>query len=253
MSWNIRYDNPADSVDNWNIRKAGLVEIVNQYHPYFFGVQEALPQQMAYLKDNLTGYQFIGIGREAGGLGEYSAIFYDTTRFQVLTSSTFWLSPTPNQVSIGWDAALPRICTHGEFLNKTNQRILWVFNTHFDHMGELARMESARLIMDSINQLTTKEPNSSVILMGDFNSEPESDPIRYISKQMGKPGFDKNGKISGPTGTFNDFKMDEPIEKCIDYIFVQNLRISEYIHIDKRLKNNHFPSDHLSVLVRAFK
>ncbi|OFY49465.1 MAG: hypothetical protein A2W85_06390 [Bacteroidetes bacterium GWF2_41_31] len=253
MSWNIRYDNPADSADNWNFRKAGLVEIVKQYHPDFFGVQEALPQQMAYLEDNLTGYQFIGIGREAGGLGEYSAIFYDTTRFQVLTSSTFWLSPTPNQVSTGWDAALPRICTFGEFLSKTDHSVLWVFNTHFDHIGKVARMESVRLIMDSINQITTEESNTSVILMGDLNSEPESNPIRYISKQMGKPVFDKKGKISGPTGTFNDFKMDEPIEKCIDYIFVQNHRVSEYIHIDKRLKNNHFPSDHLPVLVKIIK
>ena len=253
MSWNIRYDNPADSADNWNFRKAGLVEIVNQYNPDFLGVQEALPQQMTYLEDNLTGYQFIGIGREAGGMGEYSAIFYDTTHFMVLTSSTFWLSTTPNQVSTGWDAALPRICTHGEFLSKTDQRVLWVFNTHFDHIGKVARMESTLLIMDSINQITIKEPNSPVILMGDFNSEPESDPIRYISKGMGKPGNAMNGKTSGPTGTFNAFKMDEPIEKCIDYIFVQNLRVSESIHIDMRLQNNHFPSDHLPVLVRAFK
>ncbi|PKP33492.1 MAG: endonuclease/exonuclease/phosphatase [Bacteroidetes bacterium HGW-Bacteroidetes-16] len=253
MSWNIRLDTPADSGDRWDLRKAGVVQIMKEYHPAFIGVQEALPQQMSYLEDNLTGYQFIGIGREAGGMGEYSAIFYDTTRFMVLTSSTFWLSTTPNQVSIGWDAALPRICTHGEFLSKTDQRVLWVFNTHFDHIGKVARMESTLLIMDYINQITIKEPNSPVILMGDFNSEPESDPIRYISKGMGKPGNALNGKISGPTGTFNDFKMDEPIEKCIDYIFVQNLRVSETIHIDKKLQNNHFPSDHLPVLVRAFK
>ena len=159
MSWNIRYDNPADSADNWNFRKAGLVEIVKQYHPDFFGVQEALPQQMAYLEDNLTGYQFIGIGREAGGLGEYSAIFYDTTRFQVLTSSTFWLSPTPNQVSTGWDAALPRICTFGEFLSKTDHSVLWVFNTHFDHIGKVARMgaekarESAQATLKEVKAL----------------------------------------------------------------------------------------------------
>ncbi|MBU3929058.1 MAG: endonuclease/exonuclease/phosphatase family protein, partial [Bacteroidetes bacterium] len=184
--------------------------------------------------------------------GEYSAIFYDTTRFMVLTSSTFWLSPTPNQVSTGWDAALPRICTHGEFLSKTDQQILWVFNTHFDHMGELARMESARLIMDSIKQISVKEPNSSVILMGDFNSEPDSEPIADISQLFGKQGTSIR-KTSGPTGTFNDFKMDQPTEKCIDYIFVQNLRVSETLHVDKRLKNNHYPSDHLPVLVRAYK
>ncbi|PJB59159.1 MAG: endonuclease/exonuclease/phosphatase, partial [Bacteroidetes bacterium CG_4_9_14_3_um_filter_41_19] len=98
MSWNIRLDTPADSADRWDLRKAGVVQVMKEYHPTFIGVQEALPQQMAYLVDNLTGYQFIGIGREAGGMGEYSAIFYDTTRFLVLTSSTFWLSPTPNQV-----------------------------------------------------------------------------------------------------------------------------------------------------------
>jgi len=107
--------------------------------------------------------------------------------------------------------------------------------------------------MDSINQVTTKEPYTPVILMGDFNSEPESNPIQYISKQMEKPGIIKNGKTSGPNGTFNAFKMDEPIEKCIDYIFVQNLRVSETIHIDKRLQNNHFPSDHLPVWSKIIK
>jgi len=252
MSWNIRLDTPADSADRWDLRKAGVVQVMKEYHPTFIGVQEALPQQMAYLVDNLTGYQFIGIGREAGGMGEYSAIFYDTTRFLVLTSSTFWLSPTPNQVSTGWDAALPRICTYGEFLSNTDHSVLWVFNTHFDHIGKVARMESARLIMDSIKQIITKEPTSHVILMGDFNSGPDSEPSEYISKQFGKQGTSIR-KTSGPNGTFNAFKMDEPIEKCIDYIFVQNLRVSETIHIDKRLQNNHFPSDHLPVWSKIIK
>jgi hypothetical protein len=95
----------------------------------------------------LTKYDFIGVGREDGiKKGEFCAIYYESDAYNVIESSTFWLSDTPENVSIGWDAALERICTYGLFEHTINKKQIWVFNTHFDHMGEIARIKSSELI-----------------------------------------------------------------------------------------------------------
>ena len=84
--------------------------------------------QVLYLDSCLTNYTYVGVGREDGKTrGEYSAIFYDTTRFIVLESSTFWLSKTPGKVSVGWDAALERICTYALLQSRESGKKIWVF------------------------------------------------------------------------------------------------------------------------------
>lgn len=144
MTYNIKYDNVNDTVNNWNDRKEKLVELIKHYGPSFIGMQEALHRQVAYIDSSLTDFSYIGVGREDGKVqGEYSEIHYDSTRYKVLEHKTFWLSETPDKVSVGWDAALERICTYGLFEDLNSGKKLWVFNTHFDHRGKTAREKSA--------------------------------------------------------------------------------------------------------------
>ena len=248
MSYNIRYDNKYDDENSWENRKRGVVSLLNFYHPDICGIQEALFHQVQYIDSSLVDYKYIGVGRENGNTsGEYSAVFYDTTKFCIVESSTFWLSETSDTVSAGWDAALERICTYGLFENRLTKNRIWVFNTHFDHIGEKAREKSAELILSKIDELNSTD--LPVIVMGDLNSYPDSKPIQIFKSRLSDV-LEISGKpIYGPTGTFNGFNSNEIVDKRIDYIFTSKLLVMSCMHIDDRLSNNSFVSDHLPVFV----
>ena len=247
LSYNIRLDVASDAVNRWDNRKEILTTQVIKLSPDFMGVQEALPQQMDYLDISLKGYDYIGVGRDDGKReGEFSAIFYDTNKYKVLEQSTFWLSETPDKVSFGWDAACRRVCTYGLFENLKTKQKIWIFNTHFDHLGDVARLNSAKLIMQKIKELN--KDNLPFVLTGDFNLEDNSESIKLIASQLNDSKTAAK-KTSGPIATFNGFKVNEPATKRIDYIFVpKSIMITEYKVIEE-LKDNRYPSDHFPVYV----
>jgi len=207
-----------------------------------------LLEQLEHLKGNLPNYNYVGVGREDGiNKGEFSALFYDANQFEVLEEDTFWLSETPGEISVGWDAALPRICTFALLENKTSKQTFWVFNTHFDHVGEKAREESANLILAKIQKLNTDIP---VILMGDFNLEPETKAIQLLSKKMNDSKSISKILVFGPEGTFNGYNFLEPVTRRIDYIFISkgDLQVIKYAVLSDSWDLK-YPSDHLPVFV----
>ncbi len=132
MTLNIRYDNPKDKPNSWPERKAEMVLLLNHYEPDIFGIQEGLEHQVKYLDSCLLEYAYIGVGRDDGKkAGEYSAIFYDSTSFKVVENSTFWLSETPEEISVGWDASMERICTYGLFQHKKKRTAMLGFQYSF--------------------------------------------------------------------------------------------------------------------------
>lgn len=245
ITYNLRFDNPADGKDQWANRKMNVVKLLEHYSPDVFGVQEALKNQLDYLTDAMPEYEFIGVGRDDGEeAGEFSAIFYNKAHVKLIKSGTFWLSDTPDKVSKGWDAALPRICTYALFQEVQTKRKFWMFNTHFDHIGDIARNESAYLIVSKINEMNKKD--YPVLLTGDFNLRQEDAPIQYLSKKLNDTYSEDTKNAS--YGTFNGFKHDEKPEKRIDYIFVndQFTPVRTAIITDKY--QDRFPSDHLPVM-----
>jgi len=203
MSYNIRLDVASDSENRWDARKEKLAALVNYYEPDFMGGQEVQHHQLTYLLSALHGYDFIGVGRDDGKTGgEYSCIFYKKDKYKCVSQSTFWLSPTPDSVSFGWNAACRRVCTYGLFkINKTKQ-YLWVFNTHFDHISAEARLESAKLIIKKITSLNTKNyPETGKLKVGIV--QPNINPWE---KWAGK----RQEFISGYIDQINTIKTDHP-------------------------------------------
>ncbi len=250
MTYNIRYGNANDGENHWNLRKDFLQGQIAFYKPDIFGIQEGLHFQVQYLDSSFTNYKYVGIGREDGKeKGEYSAIFYNTDKFKVLDKSTFWLSETPDKISVGWDAAMERICTYTLLEDKISKQKFWVFNTHFDHIGEQARIESAKLIYKNITALN--QDNLPVVLMGDFNLEPDSVPIQFLSTSLNDSFTSSLEKPFGPFGTFNGFKFNEPVTKRIDYIFTskKNVKVFQYAVLSDS-KDCKYASDHLPVFIR---
>lgn len=247
MTYNIKWDNTNDTVNNWNDRKEAMVDLLKHYQPNIIGMQEVVNGQLNYLVTNLPNFSSIGVGREDGKeKGEYSPILYDTKLLKVVKSSTFWLSDTPDKISVGWDAALERICTYALFEDLKTKKQFWVFNTHFDHIGVMAREKSAKLIVSKMKDINVD--NLPVVLMGDLNLTPDETPILYLKDALTDGQSITEKTFYGPTGTFNGFDQDRILTNRIDYIFVDSFKVLEYMHIDDRMENNKHISDHLPVL-----
>lgn len=248
MTFNLRYSNPDDRENSWENRKEEVVSMLLYYQPGILGIQEGLFDQVNYLDRMLEDYFYVGVGRDDGKeKGEFSAIFFNTRKFEVLDSRTYWLSENPDSVSVGWDASMERIVTFGIFRNLETDDTLYVFNGHYDHVGVTAREKSSELIVSLIKQKGLEA--KKVIMMGDLNSEPHSAPLKMLKTEL-KDAFDISAvKAYGPLGTFNGFDVAKVIEHRIDYILVRNLEVERYRNIDDRRRNNLFLSDHLPVLV----
>ncbi|MCV9385566.1 endonuclease/exonuclease/phosphatase family protein [Reichenbachiella ulvae] len=248
MTYNIRYATTNDQENQWDNRKAELCELLNYYRPGFIGLQESLPIQNEYIDEQLPSYKYIGFGREGEGSNSESApIFYDSTLYQLLDQEVFWLSPTPSQISIGWDASYKRVATIGIFRDLNSRDTLFVINTHFDHMGQIAREKSASLLLTKIQALKTE--SKSLILMGDFNSLPSDTPIQILTQKLEDTYTSSLSKPYGPVGTFNGFDSQLIPSQRIDYIFGKNLKVLSYRAVNDKRSNGLCISDHLPVLI----
>jgi endonuclease/exonuclease/phosphatase family metal-dependent hydrolase len=255
MTFNIRYDNPDDGVHAWTNRKTSVVDLIKTYNPDIFGIQEGLYHQVYYLDSSLSQFDYAGIGRDDGKRqGEYSAIFYNHDRYDLLDQDTFWLSEFPEiPGSMGWDAACIRIATWVKLQDKSAHRIYYVFNTHFDHRGTEARIYSALLLRRKVSEITGAH-NS--VIMGDFNATDTSFVYKILAKKLTEPTahfFDtKNMSLEAPAGpdwTFQGFNPQTE-KKKLDYIFyLGDARILSHETIsDQRF--GEYPSDHLPVIVQ---
>jgi endonuclease/exonuclease/phosphatase family metal-dependent hydrolase len=246
MTYNIRYDTPADSINQWDKRTPKVYALIKKQDPDLLGVQEALHNQVTDLVTNLKDYAYVGVGRDDGKTkGEYSAILYRKDRFTITKEGTFWLSPTPAVAgSKGWDAAITRVATWAILKEKKSGRSFFMLNTHFDHMGKEARRESALLIKKKGAELAGSLP---VIVTGDFNCTREEPPYAAI---MSKEGMQLIDPAPSPApGTFCSFKVNAITCRPIDYVFYnKDWKATGYKAITEN-DGAHYPSDHLPVVV----
>lgn len=218
-SYNLRYDNPNDSLNNWKYRRNTVAKLI-QFHDFdIFGSQEGLRHMLDQLSNRLPDYSYIGVGRDDGKQkGEHSAIFYKTKMFQLLDKGDFWLSEDPSKPNVGWDAVLPRIVSWGKFKEKETGLVFFFFNVHFDHVGIIARKESSKLILRKIKDIAKNKPT---LLTGDFNVDQNSASFKVLNgSELLTDAYDLADLKYGPEGSFNGFKINTRSESRIDHVFV---------------------------------
>lgn len=247
-TFNVRYANPNDTGNLWEDRLPHVMSLIQFHKIGLFGTQEGLSHQVKQMSDGL-GYEYLGVGRDDGAeKGEYTAILFDPKLYKLEDSGTFWLSPTPETPSKGWDASLNRICSWGKFKDQNNQEF-YVFNVHYDHIGQQAREESSKLVVAKVKEINSK--NLPVILMGDFNVTPENPAYTTITSDPNWQDARLISKIPayGPKGTFSAFDWERMPDGIIDHIFVQG-KMEVIRH--GILTDNYglkYPSDHFPVMV----
>lgn len=246
MSFNIRYNEPRDGVNAWPNRKQKVADVIRFHKADLIGVQEAQIGQLRDLEKLLPDFAWCGVGRTDGKEdGEFSAILFRKSRFRLLETGTFWLSETPDKPgSMGWDAAYPRIVTWARFRDNRSKRTFVHFNTHFDHRGEKARIESAKLILEKIPAIAGRLP---YFLTGDLNVTEDTEAYKTLAATLKDARYTSTNGHFGGESTFSAFKELSPGMK-IDYIFVQDgIMVREHGVLSDRW-DGLWASDHLPVL-----
>jgi len=249
ITYNIRLNVASDGINAWPNRKDNVKALVKFHDADILCVQEALPEQFDALLEN-SNFDVVGVGREDGKRkGEFSAVYFDKDRFTKKDGGTFWLSETPNVPSKGWDAALNRVCSWVRLYDKSNKKEFLVFNTHYDHVGVKARIESAKLIKQKIQEIAPKLP---VVFTGDLNVTPETEAIATIKSFLIDAKEITLEPAYGPEGTFNAFDFNSDLKNRIDYIFVnKGFKVQKFAVLSDS-KNKRYPSDHLPVFARLW-
>ncbi|QDT37138.1 endonuclease/exonuclease/phosphatase family protein [Stratiformator vulcanicus] len=255
VSFNIRVGAARDGENSWKFRKDNLVKSIKTLSPDLLGTQETLPFQRDFLAQQLPEYSVFGVGREDGReKGEIMAIFWRTERFEKLDGGHFWLSETPEDAgSKSWDSSLPRMATWVQLRDRLDEdaQPIYFINTHFDHRGPDARLQSANLIRKRIGELGR---GCSVILTGDFNANEGSPPYRAMFAERAKvksplvDTFRTVHSLRGDNeGTWSAFKADHKSSRRIDWIGCSRDWTIKKAGIDRKGYEGRYPSDHYAV------
>ncbi len=250
-TYNIRMDTPNDSLDPWHLRNEMIKELVRFHDFDVFGTQEGFKHQLDDLLD-MEEYSYFGVGRDDGKeAGEHSAIFYKKNKFTVIDNGDFWYSENPDEPGLGWDATCcHRICSWGHLKDIETGKEFYIFNSHYDHEGEVARKNSSLLLLKKINEIAGNKP---IFCTGDFNATPNSEPIQiiYDDGKLKDSYLLSEQKPYGTEATFNNFKVNHSNRSRIDYIWVSNhVRVKKYGTLND-IQYGHFPSDHYPVMIKA--
>ena len=254
-TFNIRLQNDGDEKAGvgWSVRKDRVANYIKGKHIDIIGMQEVLHQQLQDLLERLPEYDYVGVGRTDGKTkGEYSPVFFLKEKFEVLEKGNFWLSETPDVPgSVGWDAALERIASYAKLRDKATGKIFMAVNTHFDHVGVVARRESAKLIMRKIQEIVGDRP---AVVTGDFNVTEDDEAYATMTASQIVNSKSSNCKFldayhmtpnhTGTTYTFHNFCHIPPL-KCekIDFIFITPGIKVNHSHIEVP-NPQALPSDH---------
>lgn len=252
ISFNIRNGRADDGPNSWPQRRPLVAQLVRDYAPDILGLQEAFRFQLDQLAEDVPGYREVGEGRAGGERDEYSAILYRAARFDLLGAGTFWLSETPEVVSRHWGHHHYRVCTWAHLRDVATGHALYVFNTHFDHQSQRARVNSAELIRRRIQARATRDP---VLLTGDMNAGEDNPAIaRLLAAEGDEPLRDTYRALhpdARQVGTGNGGYRGRRDGPKIDYVLVSREFETLHASIDQEPRGGRFPSDHYPVIARV--
>lgn len=252
MTINLRYAEANDGEHAWGNRRPIMAEMLREYHPDIFGVQEGLRSQLDELIEALPGYACFGEGRYGLQSGEHVAIFYNVHRLYCIEGHTFWLSETPEVPgSNSWESSQSRLATWGRFQVKSTGVPFYFYNTHFDHRSELARQQSAHLVWSRV-----RAKQEITFLTGDFNCTEGSLAWQYLTGKMelnssGTGDFTDVWHVAeerkNPVSTYHGYHGPQEANQRIDWVLMRPalsvLKAETVIY----QKNGLYPSDHFAV------
>ncbi|MEM1166400.1 MAG: endonuclease/exonuclease/phosphatase family protein [Planctomycetota bacterium] len=254
MTYNIRFGSANDGLDAWPVRRARVVATIKDLAPDILAIQEAESFQVAELLAAFPRYAAIGTHRDDGRLaGEGCITLYDRERFLVTDAGVFWMSETPDTPgSISWDSSLPRIASWARFVDLTTAAPLLVYNTHYDHQGQVARERSSELILHHISAHAGAD--DTIVVAGDLNADESNTAYLSLidSTQSPAPLINAFRAVHPQqmAGTYTAFDTtSDGGSRMIDHVLIAGAATILDAGIDRRKIDGRYPSDHFPVWV----
>lgn len=250
-TFNLRLQTTSDVGNLWVDRSNAVSDLIRFHDFDVLGTQEAYENQLKDVLTALPDYAVYGKGRDDGkDAGEHSAILYKKDKFELLNQGDFWLSETPQQPSLGWDATCcKRICSWIFLKDKKTKKSFYVFNAHYDHQGVIARKESSKLILVKIAEIAGNKPS---IFMGDLNGNNESDPYKIIAESnLLTDSFTQVKYPYANNNSFQNFGKAVKGTAIIDHVFLSKHFITNKWGVLTDTYQGKYPSDHCPILVKV--
>jgi len=272
-TFNIRYANTADTYPDgssaaWKDRAASVKKFFDTVKPDLVGLQEVRQEQSVWFSQQLgTEYGYYDVSRDnaSGGSvatakGEGVGILYRKDRFDLVLKDFFWLETKPRELPVknsdgtygDWKSACRRVTVYAELKDKKHgNAVIWFFPTHYDHVSDAARKNSADLMVSQMKALckvsSFKDAGTIVFHVGDLNTTYDSSSLKSLNDNMNYARY----AVEGPdkyTGTFNGFSNKSSI---IDHIYYGGKAVKPVKYwVDKTNYGVPFLSDHYPVLFR---
>lgn len=242
MTFNLRIRVEADGINCFDNRRPRIIETIRTEAPDLIGFQEGNDLMMDFLREELSDtYTIIGCGRNTDYSGESASVAFRRDLFRLISCETLWLSNAPSTPGTSYEGSdqsrCPRVVTHVTLIAKGTSTPFHFFNTHLDHIGEVARQLGMTQILQSISL-----SSGAVILTGDMNARPDSLPVKMALDFAG--------------GRLTDATADVPVTFHgwgsraikIDYIFTDLPVLSSYHVPDEPKEGEPYISDHYPVV-----
>lgn len=244
MSCNLRCFNPSDlGKKSWFYRADLIMKNIQTEYPGIIGFQECTKYQYPYLCESLPEYDSVITYRDDTPNAEGCPVFYRKDLYTLVDKGSFWLSETPDEMSIDWGSACYRICSYVILQENESGKQFAVFNTHLDHVSDKARINGIKVVLDKIEQFG----GMPSVLMGDFNAEEDSETYRSAVESFDDVKYLTEKTMTSATYQNWGTALDND---CIDYVMVSKngFTVNEY-KVVQTTYDGVYPSDHFPLSV----
>ena len=257
-TYNLWISNKGTGDYVWTHRRDILAQSIVNNDWDIFGFQEANSTIQSELPTLVAGkggnYEWWFVGRDSqdGKNGEALGIAYDPDRFELSDRHYFWLSPTPDEMSYGWDeVSYHRIACCAVVTDKAYGKQFFMMVTHMP-LADMARSEAAKVIIEREQMYNTLGMPS--VLVGDMNATQDDAASATFrthwedAYQATDPAF-----VDGPVGTFNGHKTSTDLSVStarIDYIYTRGQLSLKTYKVDNSIYEGIYPSRSISTTMR---
>lgn len=259
MSFNMRFDTPKDTAQlSWAARQKPIQRMMKEIKPDVVGVQELTSTMTDSLYSLLPEY-----GHYRFPLPSLShkspdiAVLYKKDRLAPLDSGYFFLSATPDTISIPWDSTDKHVrgCVWVKLHDRFSGKDIYYFSTHLPYkkakVDTKVRAQCASLINSKIKEIVGD--GAIVFVTGDMNAgdnpadprSPSLAPFFDYMKSARRAALFTNNRSS-----FNGFgKINPKIrDKNLDHIFYRNAEPILFETIDYPGYGTLYISDHYPIM-----
>ncbi len=252
LTCNVRIAITKDLNNQWVYRKDLCAKIIKAQNPDIICFQELWKNQFNDLSESLTDFDTYGMAESADSHHQVNCIFYHRNQFELISSSGYWLSEKPHVAGTkSWDSNCVRLANWVRLKDKISGKEFRVVNTHLDHLGQTARENQAKIIIEDSVAYAADFPQ---ILTGDMNCDVNNKAIQEFKNGGWVDTFSFVHGPKEPGNTYHAFigpkyvvPENDMTKGKMDWIFIRgNFKVAD-AEIIREEENGRFPSDHYFV------